>query len=484
MSSHNSSRFYGSTNSDFEKKSKELDDPVTYSEREQAFFYESDDSIGTEDGLKSLLRSTVSQKSFSKSVSSNTSSGTLKEKLSEDRKSTLFMAVCNMLPVLQGSIVFGIPYAMVQGGLVFIPAFIILCLMADFSGLLLIECLYSVSPKSLQRKRVYADYKDVTKACWGTLGSKIVNTIFTMYVIANNVVNVVVVGKCLSDLLSNYIPFNATEFMLLSSVLITPLLFIRKLSVMAYFSLIAVSSIVIASLTSFGYMIYRHDTWSKNFQEIPYFDVNGFPLAIGIASYSIFLNCVLPQVEGSMKKPKQVSAAIHISFTVSTILKALFGLFGALTFGITTKQLVSQSISKQSTIAKFVISIALCGYSIPNYALIFYLVFVQIDELLKERKKFNIFTLTLTRISFTCLCVGIAIIVPYFALVSGVVGAITGTCFIFVFPVIYHVQLKWKETSTTKKVLEISLLVVGLVVGGLATYSSIVALVQAIAKDH
>ena len=62
MSSHNSSRFYGSTNSDFEKKSKELDDPVTYSEQEQAFFYESDDSIGTEDGLKSLLRSTVSQK--------------------------------------------------------------------------------------------------------------------------------------------------------------------------------------------------------------------------------------------------------------------------------------------------------------------------------------------------------------------------------------------------------------------------------------
>ena len=480
MNNDSNLRFYGSVNLSSQDKSNELEKTPDSFEDETVFYYESDESLDSLEGIQPLLRSTSSRQTLNKSGSSkNVLIATLNEKLSEDRRSSLFMAVSNMLPVMQGSIVFAIPYAMLKGGFLFIPSCIMLCMMADFSGLLLVECLYSISPRSKVKKRIYADYKDVTEACWGKVGGQIVNALFITYVVANNVVNAVLFGKCIKNLLYDYVFLNEKEFILLSSFFLTPMLFIKKLSVMAYFSLIGVISIIVASLISFGYMIYQHDSWCKSVPQISYFDVDGFPLAIGIVLYSIFLNTVLPQIEGSMRNPKQIGAAIHISFTVSTVLKLLFGLFGVLTFGITTNQLVSQNISEQSTFAKIVIPIALCFYAIPNYALMFYMVFEQTDNFLKKLNKLNAVSSTLTRICGTLLCTGIAMVIPYFALVSGVVGAFPGTCFVFVFPVICHIQLKWNDTCAVKKCLEVLILIIGFIVGGLATYSSLVALLHA-----
>ena len=196
MSHGNSLRFYGSINSSSQEIPNEHDKTPDCFEDETVFYYESDESLDSLERIQPLLRSTTSRQTLNKSASSkNLLIPTLTEKLSEDRKSSLFMAVCNMLPVMQGSIVFAIPYAMLTGGYLFIPACIILCMMADFSGLLLVECLYSISPRSKVKKRIYVDYKDVTEACWGKVGGQIVNALFITYVVANNVVNAVLFGK-------------------------------------------------------------------------------------------------------------------------------------------------------------------------------------------------------------------------------------------------------------------------------------------------
>ena len=107
------------------------------------------------------------------------------------------------------------------------------------------------------------------------------------------------------------------------------------------------------------------------------------------------------------------------------------------------------------------------------------MVFEQTDNFLKKLSKLNAVSSTLTRICGTLFCTGIAMVIPYFALVSGVVGAFAGTCFVFVFPVICHIQLKWNDTCAVKKCLEVLILIIGFIVGGLATYSSLVALLHA-----
>lgn len=471
------SSFYGSINSCIEDKNEEIENKYNIFVDDPTFFYE---SVESKNGLQPLLQSTASRQTIHKSTLSQISViASLTEKLSEDRRSTLFMAVCNMLPGLQGSIIFGIPFAIMKGGFLFIPTFVLLCIMADYSGLLLVDCLYALSPRSKRKKRVHSDFKEITKACWGIIGSKCVNTLNICYVIANNVVNAVLVGKCLHDMFGDNVRLNEKEYILLSTCILTPFSFIRKLSLMAYVSLLGVVSIIVATLVSFVVMIHGYKTWSLNAHQISMFNAEGYPLAIGIVMYSIALNSVLPQLEGSLKEPKKIKAALHISYSISTLLKVVFGVFGVLSYGLSTQQLVSLSISKQSVGAKFIIAISLCGYAIANYSLMFYVIFEQTDEFLKHRSKLNILTIGVVRIVGVLLCVAVAIAVPYFALVSGVVGAIVGTCLVFVFPVAFHIQLKWKESTYLTKFSEILLLTVGFALGCLATYSSVSALVKA-----
>ena len=471
------SSFYGSINSCMEDKDEELENKSNFFVDDPTFFYESVESIN---GLQPLLQSTSSRQTIHRSISSQTSViASLTENLSKDRRSTLFMAVCNMLPGLQGSIIFGIPFAIMKGGFFFIPTFVLLCIMADYSGLLLVDCLYAVSPRSKMEKRVHSDLIDITKACWGIIGSKCVNALNICYVIANNVVNAVLVGKCLHDIFGYDIPLNQKEYILPSTCILTSFLFIRKLSLLTHISLLGVVSIIVATLASFVVMIHGYKTWSLNAHQISMFNAEGYPLAIGIVMYSIVLNSVLPQLEGSLKEPKKIKAALHISYSISTLLKVVFGVFGVLSYGLSTQPLVSLSISKQSMSAKFIIAISLCGYAIANYSLMFYVIFEQTDGFLKHRYKLNIFTIGVVRIIGALLCVAVGVVVPYFALVSGVVGAIVGTCLVFVFPVAFHIQLKRKESTNLTKFSEILLLAVGFVLGCLATYSSVSALVKA-----
>ena len=113
-----------------------------------------------------------------------------------------------------------------------------------------------------------------------------------------------------------------------------------------------------------------------------------------------------------------------------------------------------------------------------------YVMFEQMDGFLKHRYKLNIFTTGIVRIIGTLLCVAVAVVVPYFALVSGVVGAIVRTCLVFVFPVAFHIQLKWKESTNLSKFSEVLLLAVEFVLGCLATYSSVSALLKAALSSY
>ena len=286
-------------------------------------------------GLQPLLLSTASGQTIHKSISFQTSGIiSLTEKRSKDRGSTLFTAVCSMLPGLPGSIIFGMRFAIMKGGFFFITTFVLFCIMADYSGLLLVDCLYAVSPSSKMKKRVHSDFKNITNACWGIIGGKFVNALNICYVIANNVVNAVLVGKCLQDMFGYNIPLNEKEYILLSACILTPFLFVRKLSLMAYISLLGVVSIIVATLASFVVMIHGYKTWSLNAHQISMFHTEGYLLAIGIVMYSIVLNSVLLQLEGSLKEPKKIKAALHISYSISTLLKIVFGIFGDFSYGL------------------------------------------------------------------------------------------------------------------------------------------------------
>ena len=81
----------------------------------------------------------------------------------------MWSAIWNVLPLLQGSSVFSMPYAVILGGYVTIGFIVLMSIMGDLTSLILIDCLYDddSGKSSMTRKRIHKDYTALAKAVFG-----------------------------------------------------------------------------------------------------------------------------------------------------------------------------------------------------------------------------------------------------------------------------------------------------------------------------
>lgn len=85
-------------------------------------------------------------------------------------------------------------------------------------------------------------------------------------------------------------------------------------------------------------------------------------------------------------------------------------------------------------------------------------------------------SLRLGLVLFTC---AMAIIVPHFALLMGLIGSFTGTMLSFVWPCYFHLRLRWYAISRLTRALDVCIIVLGLACGGIGIYYSAHALTRA-----
>lgn len=408
-------------------------------------------------------------------------------KRTQIRDSSFFSTICNILPMLQGSTVFAMPFAVITGGLVFIPVGMVLCLFADITGGFLIDCLYKNRSYQknrtfvhLERTRVYMDIREVAEACWGKFGGCFIHCLLLFYMISHNVVCVVVFGQCVYILFNSLIPISEQQMTIAFSVILIPTLFVRKLSILAVFGFIGVVSIIVGSGTSLVVFVQHVSEWSTFVHDIPLINVKGLPLAVAVLMYSLLANVILPEIEGSMIKPEEIKKALHLSYGISTAFKLLFGLLGALTFGSATNQLVAINVAKYSVNGKYIITIFLLSYNVTNFALLYFVLFEKIDTFIESRfsQSFQSIWVIMSRVLGVILTTGIAVVVPYFGFVAGVVGSLTGFGVTLLCPTLFHLQLKWRELTICRKIVEILMVVVGVFVGAVSVYTSLSTLIR------
>ena len=414
----------------------------------------------------------------------------LVEKLSDDRGAAFVLTIGNILAFLLGSAIFSMPFTVAAGGYVFIAAIILVSMLADITGILLADCLYEISPRSKSLKRVRLDYLEIASAAWGKNGSRIINFVQVFYLFALGIVNLVLLGNSfyavLEGSLQHGIPLSLTAISAIVAVIVIPSLFIQRLCYLAYFSVLSIISIfggIIALLVVF---IQHSEVWTINASKIPLYNEEGFALGLSIMFYTVIAHPVLPQVEGSMRHPTKYKAAAHIAFSSSSVLKAIVSILGALTFGPATSSLVSLNVSKLSRTAGIVCNLVLCLYAIFSFPLNLFVVCEAFDVITltlksKFRKggKYHIVWILLTRPFLVAIGLGIAIVVPYFGLLVGVLGSLLGTFLVFIFPCLFHIQLKRKRLSRCKIISEIILMLIGTAIGITGLYASVRGLVLA-----
>ena len=197
------------------------------------------------------------------SSKSKSTTVTLFEKLSEDGQASTILALWNIVNmILASSSVLAMPYAVSLGG--FAALFLILGIgfFDDITSVLLVDCLYEISPKSRLRKRVRASFADIATDVWGPIGGRLVDFVTVGLSYCSCVLMVMMMGSSMMDLFSDLVVLSIPEWCLLCALAMLPTVFIKRLSIMAWLSMLAVLAVFLIVFILFGFYLEGSDSWA------------------------------------------------------------------------------------------------------------------------------------------------------------------------------------------------------------------------------
>jgi Amino acid permeases len=408
---------------------------------------------------------------------------------STQQSTIMWNAVWNLLPLLQGSSVFSMPYAVVAGGYIVIPFVVLMTMMGDATSIILIDCLYKIDEDQNQKKRVHKDYTALAKKCLGKYGSHIFRGLLIVYLYLGDVSNMVLLSKSAYDILRDQLPLNFTLITIAFGTLVFPTLFIRRLKVIAYISALSVAVVAMAIVALLVILFTQHDQWKDFVTSIPIVELERFPVSTSIVMFSCVSHSVLTKIEGEMKDPSDAPKVVHFSYFVSGILKMAVGTLGALTFGPHTKSIVTLNAGKICRIFEIIFAVANIAFGIFNFPLCMFVISDTVDNAVKnrkvyERRLFRYSWMFVTRLLLTTGTIILALVLPYFGNLLALRGSLIATCLVFVFPCFFHLRLKWKELTIRQKIFDIALILIGLFLGLTGFLSSVYNLVKIIRVGH
>ena len=434
--------------------------------------------------ISQSLNGSFKQRSVSFSIRDREGSKTitLVEKLSDDARAPAVLAMWHVLNVIISSM----PFAIALGGIAALPLTLLVGFLVSVTSVLLIDCLYEISPKSRLRKRVRASYADIGADVWGPIGGHAVNIMRIGLTYCSCVLRIMVLGNTLKDLTSGQVDLSLQEWCLVCTSALLLAVFIKRLSALAWLSMMAVLAALIIFFLLLGFSLSNVKTWKWG--SILSFDMNTFPISMGIIVYSYCGHTVFPAVEGSMKNPKKYNIISHWAFSISTAMKFLVGLFCFLTFGTDTQSIVLLNLSTaNASILSKIASILVVINMYFSYPVNMFVVSGTVDILLLPKfqkylkmKWFNFLWLLSTRVILVYSTVGIALAVPRFGLLMSVFGSVLGVCVTLIFPCMFHLKLKWKILRWYNIAFELFIILFGVAAGMLGLIYSSLALKKAL----
>lgn len=412
-------------------------------------------------------------------------SASILARIAHDGQASAGLALWNIINMINGSGgLLGAPYAVYIGGLPVLAVILIVGLVTNFASVLLIDCLYKVCPKTKLRKKVRLSYAEIGAACWGPNGGKLVDIVTISMCYCTTILFIIMLGSSMMEIVKNASHITLTEWCLICTAFVLPLVFIKKLSVLAWLSMLAVVAIIIVAFIVIGYCLFEWRSWDLH--NIPTFNSKSFPVAIGIIVFGYCGHAVFPGIEGSMRKPKKFNKMSYIAFSIVTLTKLALAFTACILFGSKTNPIVTLNLiadPKNSVLSKIAIVLVMVNvyFSYPLNMFVAsesfdIIVLPKISSRFAQGGKCHFVWLLLTRFALVFGTFGIAVAVPNFGPLMAIFGSILGACISFIFPALFHLKLKWNNLKWYNKVSEITLATFGVVAGVLGLIYSSIAL--------
>jgi vesicular inhibitory amino acid transporter len=380
------------------------------------------------------------------------------------------------------------PYAVLQGGYWAIIAMVAVAYICCYTGKILVDCLYEEDEFG-QKIRVRNTYVEIAEECWGKhLGGKIVNIAQIIELLMTCILYVVLCG----DLLLGSFPdtiFDLSSWIMISTVFLIPCAFLKSLRHVSFLSFWCTMAHMIINATIIIYCFTKAPEWKWSKVQIK-IDIWTFPISMGIVVFSYTSQIFLPSLEGNLRDRKEFHCMMHWTHFAAAVFKAVFSYVCFLTWAFDTKEVITNNLPTHEfkVIVNLILVVkALLSYPLPYYAAVelFETAFFRgrpetlFPVCLDDDTSLKVWALS-SRLGLVMLTLVMAIVIPHFAVLMGLIGSFTGTMLSFVWPCVFHLKIKKNSMRWYNKVADIVVILLGISCGLIGIYYSGHALIRAI----
>lgn len=337
---------------------------------------------------------------------------------------------------------------------------------------------YYQSPSQLaNRVRIHSTIASVAAQLFPKFGYIFANVIAIIELFGASVLYMILLGQSASALFGPLMTYGwpVTYWTVIMTGACVPLLLYPQMRVVAWFSVIALIGLFGSITLVLVYCAMSLPGMKHIWTNFPTSTLSQLPVSLSIIVFSYCAHAILPGIEGTMKKPEQYNRMMNISFGVAAVTKAVFGILAAMVFGPTVAQAVTESmVNHPALVISVHVSVLLnVFFSLP---LILHVMGEQLDCAAKFYLDQSFFVQTRfcslhtlwfmsSRCSIITLGLMLGTMVPHFALVMGLVGAITGSLLCFIFPALFHLLLFWTHLSGFSKAIRVCICIFGVLMG-------------------
>ncbi|XP_054154488.1 vesicular inhibitory amino acid transporter-like [Oppia nitens] len=402
----------------------------------------------------------------------------------------------NVTNAIQGMFIVSLPYSVLHGGYWGVGALVFVAYVCCYTGKILVDCLYETNERG-EKIRVRDSYVAIAEECLGQkYGGKLVNIAQIIELLMTCILYVVLCG----DLLIGSFPdgtIDQRSWMMVCTMLLFSCAFLTDLGAVSTLSFWCTVTHIIINVIIFGYCFINIFNWQ--WSKVTFrLDVQTFPIMLGIVVFSYTSQIFLPGLEGSMRDPSKFQPMLDWSHIAAAAFKGLFAYVGFMTFGDETQEVITNNLPSQgfkNVVNMSLVIKALLSYPLPYYAAVnllesaffrgkptdqrpdgegvqpFHTCWARDNEL-------RVWAVAL-RVLLVLFIMFMAISIPHFAILMGLVGNFTGTMLSFVWPCLFHMKLKWSTMDFNTITWEVFIICFGSFCGIIGIFTSFSALIDA-----
>ncbi|XP_072305491.1 vesicular inhibitory amino acid transporter-like [Eucyclogobius newberryi] len=401
---------------------------------------------------------------------------------------TAWEAGWNVTNAIQGIFVLDLPFALVHSGYLGLLMLVLSAWVCNYTGRILVSCLYEEGHCGGPRVRVRHSYQDIAETCCRglcprcpSLGGGLVNVAQLIELLMTCTLYLVVSTSLLSDSLSG-LAVPRLGCSLVSLLFLMPCLLLTDLRPVSTLSLFCSLAHIIISLLVMFYCLSRAHSWVWSSLSLSV-DPEEFLVSVGVIIFSYTSQIFLPSLEGSMEDRGQFEAMLSWTHGAACVMKTLFALVCVLTWGGDTSEVITENLIPllRPLVNMCLLVKALLSFPLPFYSAAEILqAWILKDTSSHPKPGYGRlpFPALLLRAALLFCSLLLALLMPRFSLLMGLTGSVTGAAMTLILPCVFHLQLQWHMLSTRGRLTDVCVLGLGVLCCASGMFCSVKRLLQ------